>query len=234
MTSTPILAITEHAAAQALQESTANEAYRRLEQAAGFFPRIKDKDLTSPPGSPAEGDAYIVAAAPTGAWSGWADRVAFYQNGAWESLTVGEGYFAWVLDEDKLYRHNGTTWVEYVAASSYSDDDARAAVAVPPTAISGTTHTLVIGNANQYLRATNASGCAITVPPNADVAFEIGTVVTIRAATAGTVSLVAGSGVTLNPPGGSGGSLDFAEEGAVVQVKKVATNEWDVIGNTAA
>lgn len=100
--------------------------------------------------------------------------------------------------------------------------------------VTGATYTLVLADGdNKYLRVTDVSGCAITVPPNSSVEFTIDTVITFRAATAGTVSLVAGPGVTLNPPGGSGGSLGFAEEGAVVQIKKVATDEWDVIGGTA-
>ncbi|MDR7101461.1 hypothetical protein [Croceicoccus sp. BE223] len=101
--------------------------------------------------------------------------------------------------------------------------------------IAGPTYTLALADgANKYKRATNAGGCLITVPPDSDVAFAIDTVVTFRAATAGLVSLVAGGGVTLNRPGGSGGSLNFAEEGATVQIKKVGANAWDVIGGTAA
>jgi len=101
--------------------------------------------------------------------------------------------------------------------------------------IADPTYTLVLADgATKYKRATNAGGCVITVPPNSDVAFAINTVVTFRAATAGLVSLAASAGVTLNPPGGAGGSLNFAEEGATVQIKKVGADEWDVIGGTAA
>ena len=61
-----------------------------------------------PPASPADGDRYIVAADPTGAWAGQAGKIAAYQDGAWEFYTPREGWLAWVADEDLLYVHDGT------------------------------------------------------------------------------------------------------------------------------
>jgi hypothetical protein len=37
----------------------------------------------TPPVSPTEGDAYIVATSPTGAWNGKAKTIAIYYNGGW-------------------------------------------------------------------------------------------------------------------------------------------------------
>ncbi|WP_420902130.1 DUF2793 domain-containing protein [Pseudomonas nitroreducens] len=39
---------------------------------------IVDKDLSTPPGSPADEAAYIVGASPTGAWSGKSTQVAWW------------------------------------------------------------------------------------------------------------------------------------------------------------
>ena len=39
--------------------------------------------LNTPPGSPADGDSYVVGAAPAGAWVGKAGQVAVYDDGAW-------------------------------------------------------------------------------------------------------------------------------------------------------
>jgi hypothetical protein len=229
---TPILALTELAPSQAIPEAIVNENTRWLEFFASGAP-TKDRDLANPTGlTPAEGDAYLIAASAAGGWAGHSGEIALWINGAWEYLAPKEGFTLYLKDEDIRIQFDGTNWAN--AAGSYTDNDARKALSIAPATLSGTTYTLVIGDAYGYLRATNASGCAITVPPNSSVAFILGTVITFRAATAGAVSLVAGAGVTLNPPGGAGSPLSFAEEGATVQIKKVGTDTWDVIGNTAA
>lgn len=73
---------------------------------------VKDKDLATSPGSPADGDRYIVAAGATGAWAGQTGKLARYSSvqSAWEFYTPKEGWLAYVEDEDALYRHTGTAW----------------------------------------------------------------------------------------------------------------------------
>jgi hypothetical protein len=112
MSNTPKLGLPEFAAAQALPETKANDVSRRVEQGAGLF-IVADKDATSPPGSPAQGVAYIVAASATGAWSGHDGEIAYYQNTAWKFIVPGEGFFAWVLDESALYHFLSSAWSTY-------------------------------------------------------------------------------------------------------------------------
>lgn len=95
--------------------------------------------------------------------------------------------------------------------------------------VTGTTYTPVIGDANGYKRCTHASGCAVTIPANADVAFAVDTEITFRQVGANPITFdVATDGPTLN------GLLGFLNEtafqGATVTIKKVATDEWDIIG----
>src|SRR5689334_2660922 len=71
---------------------------------------VVDKDLATPPGSPTEGQRYIVAASPTGAWVGHAGQIARWFSGGWIFYAPKEGWRAWVSDEDLLYGFNGTTW----------------------------------------------------------------------------------------------------------------------------
>ena len=71
---------------------------------------VKDKDLTTPPGSPAAGDRYLVAASPTGAWAGWANRIAVYIAGAWTSYVPKKGWTVYVEDEGFFYIYSGTAW----------------------------------------------------------------------------------------------------------------------------
>ena len=93
-------------AAQAQKHVTHNEAIRALDALVQLL--VLDKDLASPPGSPADGNRYIVAASPTGAWSGQAGKIAAWQDGAWAFYTPREGWLAWVADEDKVYAYSGT------------------------------------------------------------------------------------------------------------------------------
>lgn len=92
----------------------------------------------------------------------------------------------------------------------------------------GTTYTAVIGDADGYIRFTNAGAIAFTVPANASVAYRVGTVLTIRQGGAGTVTITPDTGVTLNS---FGGSLTTAGQHATVQMKQVAVDVWDVIGH---
>jgi len=103
------------AAAQAQKHVTHNEAMTLLDTLVQLS--VLDKDLTTPPGSPAEGDCYIVAGGggtATGAWIGWEQHVARYIDGAWRSYLPGQGngagWLAWVQDEDAMYRFDGAAW----------------------------------------------------------------------------------------------------------------------------
>lgn len=92
-----------------------------------------------------------------------------------------------------------------------------------------TSRTLALTDAWNYLRPSTTGGITLTVPTNAVAAFDVGTEITVRAL--GNVTLAAASGVTLNAP--SGGTLGMTAR-MTVTLKKVATNEWDVVGQTVA
>ncbi len=106
----PKLGYGELVEGQAIPETTVNEMARYLEQGAGHF-IIKDRDLATPPGLPAQGDAYYVAAAPTGAWAGHAGDIAFYMGAAWEFIEVIEGFTFWVNDENTFLGWDGAALV---------------------------------------------------------------------------------------------------------------------------
>jgi len=87
-----------------------------------------DRGLDTPPGSPADGDVYIVGAAPTGAWVGKANKIAIYTGTAWTfvpgndsdgaDIPIGarhEGLQVWVQDEDALYVWSGSAWAIFSA-----------------------------------------------------------------------------------------------------------------------
>lgn len=88
---------------------------------------------------------------------------------------------------------------------------------------STTNRDLVLTDIDKYIRMTNASTKTITVPPESDVAWTEGAVITIRNAGAGALTFVEGSGVTLLPD-----DLELDEYGTA-QLVKVATDTWDII-----
>ena len=95
-------------ASQAQKHVTVNEALKLLD--AIVQAGVIDKDLTSPPGAPSEGDIYIVGGSATGDWNGQDDDLAIYQDGAWVFVTPLNGWIAWVNDETTLYVFNSGSW----------------------------------------------------------------------------------------------------------------------------
>lgn len=92
---------------------------------------VKDKDLTAPPGTPVNGDMYIVGPAPTGAWAGQSGKLARYFNvgtGApgWEFYAPKVGWSARVEDEivsglPALYSYSGSAWVKSLGTAAGLD-----------------------------------------------------------------------------------------------------------------
>ena len=72
--------------------------------------------LARRPARPADGDRYIVAASPTGAWSGQAGKIACWRDGAWEFLTPATGWLAWVVDEAMAVYWTGSAWATLQSA----------------------------------------------------------------------------------------------------------------------
>jgi hypothetical protein len=80
-----------------------------------FHLSVKDRDLATPPGSPAQGDSYIVATSPTGAWAGNAGKVALWTGSAWVFGTPRIGWVAYIEDEEKLTAYKAGGWSAGIA-----------------------------------------------------------------------------------------------------------------------
>lgn len=89
-----------------------------------------------------------------------------------------------------------------------------------------TNYTAVLTDVNKVIQMNSASALNFTVPPNASVAFPIGTYLVVRQKGAGTVTVVPGSGVTVTQP--AGGTLDTPGQGLSVTLHKTGTNTWDL------
>lgn len=71
---------------------------------------IVDRDLATPPGSPAFGDAYLVGTPADGAWTGHDGDFAQWHSGAWNFTSPTEGNIVRVNDENAVIHYNGASW----------------------------------------------------------------------------------------------------------------------------
>jgi hypothetical protein len=89
-----------------------------------LFPYVIDHTLATPPGSPTNGQAYIVAASPTGAWVGHAGALAVWSTdnpsaptGEWEFYTPETGWIVFSRNGSAQLRWSGSAWLPLVLAS---------------------------------------------------------------------------------------------------------------------
>ena len=99
------------------------------------------------------------------------------------------------------------------------------------TADTTTAYTLVLGDAGKYVTLSNAASITLTIPTNASVAFDVGTVVNVVQLGAGQVTIAGASGVTVNS---EGSKLKLKGQYAVASLLKTATNTWVALGNLSA
>ena len=81
---------------------------------------VVDFDLNTPPGSPTNGQAWKTGAAPSGAWSGQADKIAFYYSG-WIFVALKDGMRLYDNANDIFYVcrvASSDTWDEVITSTS--------------------------------------------------------------------------------------------------------------------
>ena len=103
-------------AAQAQKHVTVNEALRALDALVQLS--VKDRTLAAAPGSPGEGDRYIVASGATGDWAGADGKVAAFVDGAWGFFAPEAGWRAYDEAAGAYVHHDGTGWAAEPAALS--------------------------------------------------------------------------------------------------------------------
>lgn len=79
---------------------------------------VKSRTTTAPPGSPADGDRYIVPAGATGAWSGKTDQIASWTthdpanpSGVWEFFAPVEGWTVWSTTDAVPCTYHSGSWL---------------------------------------------------------------------------------------------------------------------------
>lgn len=83
-----------------------------------------------------------------------------------------------------------------------------------------------LGDASSTVVFNKSTAIIGTVPPNATVAFPIGTLIEVGQTGAGILTIAAGAGVTIRSVGGT---LDFTDQYQHGQLRKVATDTWNLV-----
>ena len=102
------LALPLIAASQAQKHVTHNEALEIIDAVLQLS--VIARSLTAPPGAPANGARYLVAAGGTGGWSGHDGEIAIRLDGVWRFAVPRTGWRLWVEAEDMLVVHDGAGW----------------------------------------------------------------------------------------------------------------------------
>ena len=78
-------------------------------------------ELADPPGSPSQGDRYLVIAAATGDWVGQENNIAEYNGSSWDFTVANKGMAVYIEDIGKQKNYNGTAWVMFGSTVSHSN-----------------------------------------------------------------------------------------------------------------
>ena len=109
--------------------------------------------------------------------------------------------------------------------------DYTAAQTLTFNAQTGTTYTLVVGDAaNKLVTLSNASGITLTVPPSV---FSTGQQINIQAIGAGQVTLAQGAGVTITSTGATASAPKLRAQYSAATVICTGSNTFTVIGDVS-
>lgn len=215
---TPKLGLPEITQSQSSKYVTHNLGLRWLET---LQRGVDDRGVTSP-GSPSDGDAYILGTGFTASeWTAFtANDIVMYSNGGWYGITPVEGIELYVADENSVYTYNGSSWVE----SSTSHDRSHAMTGTSDhTATnwrlfhsngSGEVVEIGFGESGNILESQGASAA----PSFVDAPYQIAAFVPDTPDTSDTIAKIVTAETGYFPAGmtGSQGHADTAPSGGAV------------------
>jgi Protein of unknown function (DUF2793) len=162
---TDILELDEINLSQAAKEITHNTALRQIE---GRTIGALSRTTASPPGSPDEGDVYIIPpSGASGEWTGKEDQLAHFYGGVWNYWVPSCPVRLWISDDQVLVIFDGTEWVDLIAPSllpPFTDttalikgsvDDTKKARLEVDGLTTGTTRVLTVQDRNHTLAGTD-------------------------------------------------------------------------------
>lgn len=235
----------------------ANNNVQRLDATLNAF--VRSATTAAQPGSPANGDTYILPASPTGAqWGSRAQGEIAYYNTAWYFFTPYNGQRARVEDTGVYVRYNAGAWgyetdaITAASAGINSTQTVVESISIPANSLkAGTTYrikasgvcTSTAANASNFrarIGPTTLTGAiAAVVNPTAatsgtNIPFSVELLFTVR--TIGASGTAIGSGTLLNNgvTGVSAAAVVVGQVTTAVTVDTTVTNLVELTYQAAA
>jgi hypothetical protein len=172
---------------------------------------------------PASGSAGQILIVPAAA-SANANAVALWDDldgtAAWVFLPAQDGWQFWIADEARHVRFAGGAWAQVPRPG-----------VVRIRTLTATSHTLDASDLGSIVETTGSSAVTVTIPDEATVPFEAGTLINFTQVGAGVATVVAAAGVSLNGVVGGSVALDGQWSGAALT--KRGADAWVVQGALA-
>lgn len=111
---TPNLSLPFIMPSQAQKHVTHNEAIELLDMIVQLT--LEAVNAGQPPAAPLDGQAWALGAAPSGAWSGQAGKIATWRGGGWLFVPPREGWMGWVRGDSALKVIRGGQWMTVFSA----------------------------------------------------------------------------------------------------------------------
>jgi hypothetical protein len=92
-------------------------------------------------------------------------------------------------------------------------------------------YVLILSDDGKLIEVSNATGVAVTIPPNSSVAFPLGTQITFLQTGAGQITFTPGTGVSLNS---NPGTKTRAQWTAATLIKRAMPDTWVAVGDLSA
>jgi hypothetical protein len=108
MSATPRLSLPFLSVGQSQKEFVHNESLQTLDLLVAGA--VEEGPRASPPGAPAPGACYIVAAAATGAWAGKSDSVAGWTSGGWRFIAPSDGMTLYICASGMSATYRAGAW----------------------------------------------------------------------------------------------------------------------------
>ncbi len=118
MSNSPNLLLPYLETGQAQKEVTHNEALRLLDAVVQLSVLATQ---TVPPGSPVDGQRWIVGSGGTAAWAGQDNKIALWSSG-WNFIRPGAGWLAFDQAASALRLWSGSAWIDtgFLLTSTYT------------------------------------------------------------------------------------------------------------------
>ena len=175
---------------------------------------------TALPVTGSAGDIYLVPAdAPADA-----NALALWDGApgaeTWVPLAPEPGWEVWVADEGLRVRYDGTAWATVPRPGI-----------VPVRTLTATAHTLALADTGTIVETTGGAPVTISIPSEAEVPFETGTLINVTQVGSGVATIAAAAGVSLN--GVVGGAVSLPAQWSGAALCKRGPDAWTVQGALA-